>query len=96
MSKLPESDFPTLRDFRDRLSELVDKGLGELAAQILVVPDSTMQAIASHIDPTRKQGAAPALMIDLDQGNEGRQMPVSLISTDRMSGGVGMPSRRIQ
>lgn len=95
MKPFPESKFPTLRDFRDRLSDLIEKGLGDLPAQLLIVPDSTMQAVASHIDIARKSGAAPALMIDLDDGDAGSRLPVSLIKVDRM-GGRGMPSWRTQ
>jgi hypothetical protein len=93
MAARSENEFPTLRDFRDRLSELIDKGLGDLPAQILVVPDSTMQVIACHFDPTRTLGVAPALMIDLDRS--GGRMPVCLISTDRMVIS-DLPSRRVQ
>lgn len=77
---LPESEFPTIADLRDRLSELVERGLGELPVQILVVPDSTLQAIAR--DAGAKDDAKPALMIDLmdDAGNS-----VTIMSTDRMS-----------
>lgn len=89
-----ESSFPTLRDFRDRLSELVDEGLGDLPAQILVLPDSTIQAIARHVGASGEANLRPALMIELDGGTSGR-LPVSVISTDRMNGG-GMPSRKAQ
>lgn len=35
-----EDKFPTIRDVRDRLSELVERGLGDLPAQIVIVPPS--------------------------------------------------------
>lgn len=34
-----EDKFPTLRDLRDGLTRLIDEGLGDLAAQIIIVPD---------------------------------------------------------
>lgn len=66
---MTENEFPTICDLRDRLTELVEKGLGELPVQILVVPDSTLQAIARNSG--QKDDAKPALMIDLvdDRGN---------------------------
>ena len=90
-----DRNFPTLRDFRDRLASLVDEGLGDLPAQILVLPDSTMQALACHFDPTRKLGTSPALMIDLDNGDAGKRLPVSVLNVDRMSGSA-MPTPRRQ
>lgn len=89
MSK-PESEFPTIRAMQQALARLVDKGLGDLPIQILVAPDSTLQAIAQTIRPA---GGPPALMIDLESDTPG--LPVSIISTDRM-GGAGMPSTRQQ
>jgi hypothetical protein len=79
----PESEFPTIRDVHARLAELVEQGLGDHPCQVLIVPDSTMQAIA------RASGAPmdgkPALMIELS-GETGR-MPVTITSTDRWLGG---------
>lgn len=95
MTARPESDFPTIRDFRDRLSELVDSGLGDLPVQIMIVPDSTIQAVANFCDPARVPGVVPALMIELPNDVGGRRMPVSLISTARMTGNA-MPSGRRQ
>jgi hypothetical protein len=94
MGALPENKFATVRDFRDRLSELVDQGLGELPAQVLVVPDSTMQIVARHLVPVRLNSDKPALMIDLDGGTEDR-LPVALISTDRLGDGH-VASRKVQ
>lgn len=78
---VPENRFPTIRDVRDRLAELVDKGLGDLPVQIVVMPDSTMQAIAKLMGGHSDK---PALMIDLSEG-DGPRLPVTLISTDRFT-----------
>lgn len=85
----PQNEFPTIRDVRDRLSELVERGLGDLAVQVLVVPDATMQAVARASTPPGYEydSGKPALMIDLE--GDGGRMPVSLISTDRMGSGDG-------
>ncbi len=82
-----EEKFPTIRDFRDLLNDLVGKGFGHHPAQILVVPDSTLQALARH--GGQSDGGKPALMMEWQIGNN--RMPVSFTSTDRMQG-RGMPS----
>lgn len=87
-----ENEFPTIRDLNNRLSSLVSDGLGDLPVQVLVVPDSTLQAIA-RVTGGAREGDKPALMIEL-HGADGR-LPVSLISTDRMQRG-GMPSNVVQ
>lgn len=76
-----EDTFPTIADLHGRLSELMAQGLGELPVQILIVPDSTLQAIARNAG--QKDDDKPALMIDLcsDDGHS-----VTLASTDRFSG----------
>ncbi|KKM98706.1 hypothetical protein LCGC14_1155180 [marine sediment metagenome] len=84
----PESEFPTIREISDGLSMLVSKGLGDLPVQVLVVPDSTLQAIARVLGA--QEGDRPALMIELRNSAEGR-VPVSIMSTDRMQG-RGIPS----
>lgn len=77
-----ENNFPTIRDFRDKLTELVEQGLGEQPVQILIVPDSTIQAIARVTAPDGYDNASkPALMVEMD-GTDGR-MPVLIYSTDR-------------
>lgn len=91
MSKT-ENKFPTIRDLNNRLSSLVSDGLGDLPVQILVVPDSTLQAIA-RVTGGAREGDRPALMIEL--GADDGRMPVSLISADRMQRG-GMPSSVVQ
>jgi hypothetical protein len=82
-----ELDLPTIRNLRDCLSALIDRGLGDLPVQIVVAPDSTMQALAR----AESQGAddEPALMIEYPR--EGQWLGVPFISTDRLSRG-GMPS----
>jgi hypothetical protein len=49
---MSERTFPTLADFRDSLTELIDKGLCDLPAQTLVVPDSTLQGVARAFEVT--------------------------------------------
>lgn len=85
----PESDFPTISDLREALTSLIERGLGDLAVQILVAPDSTMQAVARNLDPSHDHQGKPALMIDLTGGKGGR-LPVALISTERLNGRPGM------
>ena len=89
-----ENNFPTIRDFRDRLNDLVDQGLGDQLVQLLIVPDATMQAISRVVcagcDPDPDKAA---LMIEFE-GTDGR-MPVLIYSTDRMEGRE-MISRAIQ
>lgn len=91
MTARPESEFPTILDLRDCLSMLIDRGLGGLAVQIVVAPDSTMQALAQAAGD---DGGKPALMIEYSSG--GQRLSVSFISTERLSGGGGMPSRSRQ
>lgn len=71
-----ESRFPTISDLHSALSELIEQGFGECPIQIVVVPDSTLQAIAGR-------HPIPALMIDLEGTDTGR-LPVSLISAKGM------------
>ena len=85
MPALPESDFPTIRDLRDRLSGLIERGLGDLPVQIVIAPDSTMQALARSLGGDKYDREKPALMIELTDDETGR-LPVSFVSTDRMSG----------
>ena len=73
-----ENTFPTIRDLRDRLGDLVEQGLGELPVQILIVPDSTLQAIARNAG--QKDDAKPALMIDLFDGLRRRRVLPPLAS----------------
>lgn len=77
-----ENTFPTIRDFAARLADLTQEGFGDLPAQILVVPDSTLQAIARVKMADGYNATKPALMIDL-QGDDS-QVLVGLISTERM------------
>lgn len=77
-----ENTFPTIRDIRDRMNDLVEQGLGELPVQILIVPDSTLQAIARNAG--QKDDAKPALMIDLYDGNGNA---VTLAAVERWGNG---------
>lgn len=86
MSARPENEFPTIRDVRDRLTELVDQGLGDHPAQVLIVPDSTMQAIAIVTGGLGYDRTKPALLIELTGTEQSARLPVTLVSTDRMTG----------
>jgi len=90
---LPESKFPTLQDLRDGLTRLVDAGIGALPVQVLVVPDSTIQAIARISAPKHDHDNRPALMVELDASED--RLPVTVLSTDRWQGG-GMQTNRAQ
>ena len=87
----PETNLPTIRQARDRLTELIDKGFGDLAVQIIVVPDSTLQSLARSFGQSPDD--KPALMIHL-AGDDGG-MAVGLISVERLDAG-GMPTRTVQ
>jgi hypothetical protein len=80
MPAKPESDFPTIMDLRDCLSKLVDQGLGELPIQIVVMPDTTIQALAK----AQLWDGKPATM--LQYSRDGKELGVMFISTDRLSG----------
>lgn len=76
---MAEDTFPTISDLCAGLKRLVDGGLGDLPVQVLVVPDSTLQAIGratDGFDPSK-----PALMIEFD-GVDGRIGP-TVLSTER-------------
>jgi hypothetical protein len=82
-----ENTFPTIRDIRDRMNDLVEQGLGELPVQILIVPDSTLQAIARNAG--QKDDAKPALMIDLFDGDGNS---VTLAAVERWGNGSARPA----
>ncbi len=77
----PESDFPTIRDLRDGLARLVDAGLGDLPVQVIIAPDSTMQAIARATVPGH---SVPAILMEFDA--VGGRLPMTMVTTDRWSG----------
>lgn len=85
-----ENMFPTLRDVRDKLNELVGQGLGDHPVQVVIVPDSTIQAIARATAPPGYKHDRPALMVEFD-GIDGR-MPILIYSTDRDSGRITAPT----
>jgi hypothetical protein len=76
----PESDFPTIKDLRDCLNTLVDQGLGELPVQIVVMPDTTIQALAK----AQMWDGKPTTMIEYSR--DGKELGVMFISTDRLAG----------
>jgi hypothetical protein len=81
----PESDFPTIKHLRDRLTDLIENGLGDLPVQILVVPNSTIEAVARATAGPDYDPKKPALMIELEIV-QGSRLPVSMISTEQMRG----------
>ena len=87
----PESKFPTIKDLRDTLNKLIEKGFGELSVQITVVPDSTLQAIAFGMG--NKSSDKPAIMIEFEP--IGGRISASFISEQRLSGN-GMKTRQHQ
>lgn len=82
-----ENEFPTIKELRDQLSKLVSAGLGELPFQIVVAPDSTIQALAKHYS---RQQTKPAIMVEYIVA--GRPVGISFITTERLTPGNGMPS----
>jgi hypothetical protein len=81
----PESDFPTIKHLRDRLTDLIENGLGDLPVQILVVPNSTIEAVARTTAGPDYDPKKPTLMIELEIV-QGSRLPVSMISTEQMRG----------
>lgn len=78
----PEHELPTIRDLRDRMSELIDQGFGDLPVQLVVAPDTTLQAIARA---AAGEDGRPALMIDL-AAQDAPRLPVGLISVSSLKG----------
>lgn len=87
-----ENEFPTIRNARAALAKLIEDGLGDLPVQLLVVPDSTLQAIAGAMG----YRGSHALMIDLISQPPTSRLPFALISTERLGAGNGMPSKNVQ
>jgi hypothetical protein len=85
MSEPP--NLPSIKDLHECLSELIASGVGDLPIQLLIVPDSTLQALARATNAGHDD-TKPALMIDLS-GTSGKA--VGLFSADRLLGS-GMPS----
>lgn len=85
-----ENKFPTINDLIAGLTKLAEIGLGELPIQVLVAPDSTMQAIARQIAGPDYDGR-PALMIDLTATAETGRIAAAIMSADRMPGGGTAP-----
>jgi len=85
-----ENTFPTIADLHRQLTELIAAGFGALPVQILVAPDSTIQALARHAGAA--DDAKPAIM--LSYGGDLR-LPVSIISADRL-GQVPSARRAVQ
>ncbi|MEM1050415.1 MAG: hypothetical protein AAGL24_29965 [Pseudomonadota bacterium] len=76
---ITENEMATIADLRDRLSNLVDDGLGDLPVMLIVAPDSTLQALARRLNGEPDD---PAIMIEFD-GFAGRQ-PITIMAVDRM------------
>jgi len=81
---MAENRFATIQDMHEALASLIERGLGDLAVQTLVAPDSTLQALAMSLEPG--YSGKPALMIDVIPGKDGR-LPACIISADRLKTG---------
>lgn len=82
----PESEFPTIRDLRDGLSGLVERGLGDHPVQVVVIPSSTMHTIARAMNgPDCLKDGRPPLMLELVVDKQNR-IPVVFVSTDYLNG----------
>lgn len=83
MNARPENEFPTIADLRDCLVALVDAGLGEHPVQVVIVPATTLLAIA------RSTGAPesdkPPLMIEFP-GSAAERMPCCIVSMHYLEG----------
>jgi hypothetical protein len=71
--------LPTIADLHRQLAELVAGGFGDLPVQVVVVPDSTIQALARHAGAT--DDAKPAIMLEYSGG---ARPAVLIISADRL------------
>ena len=83
-----ENKFPTIRDLRDSLSELVTKGVGDHPVQVVIVPATTMYAVAKvtagkHVDEATGR---PPLMIEFVIAASDGRLPVAFVSADYLSG----------
>ena len=73
--------LPTVRDLCNGLSRLVEEGLGDLPVQIIVVPDSTLQALARVTGaPAFNPDTVKAKMVEFD-GVDGR-LPMMMLTAD--------------
>lgn len=89
----PESEFPTIQDLRDRLTELIELGLGDHPVQIVIVPATTMKAVCIATGPMPANDYRPPLMIELGVDRTER-MAVTIVSTDYLNsrGDLSKPS----
>lgn len=78
---MTEDRFPTISDTVEALSELVRQGLGDLPTMLVLVPDSTMQALSRAAG--HSNDAQPALMMEMPAN--GNRLPVSIICYDRLN-----------
>lgn len=76
----PENEFPTIDDARDVLQQLVDKGFGGLPVQMLVVPPSTLVALARDAGGV---GERPAIMLEI-KARDGAELGLLIASVDNM------------
>lgn len=76
-----EAMLPTVRDLCAGLSRLVEGGLGDLPVQIIIVPDSTLQAIARVTPaPGYDPSTDAAKLVEFD-GVDGR-LPMMMLTAD--------------
>ena len=92
MAGRPENEFPTIRDARNALAKLIEDGFGDLPVQLLVAPDSTLQAIAGAMGYRGK----PVVMIDLRSEPPSPRLSFVVISTERLGSGSGIPTKNLQ
>lgn len=83
MKGRPENEFPTIGDLHEVLADMVKRGLGALPVQVLVVPDSTLQALARQMVPDGPKLAAAMMEFSPDEGSH--RIPVSFVSAERLA-----------
>lgn len=67
----------TIRELRDRLSDLIDHGLGDHPIDLLVVPEATLEALVAMGGQTLGDGPKP-VVVELFSGDD--RGPVIVIS----------------
>jgi len=89
----PENEFPTIDDTRTILDDLAKDGFGGLPVQIIMVPSSTMQALARHYSPEGGVDGKVAAMIEMTPDENGGRIPVCIVNAD---GFMGTPPMGVQ
>lgn len=82
---MTEDTFPTIRDASEVLDHLVEKGFGDLPLQFVIVPPSTLAALAKDAGHS---GGQPTLMIEMF-ARDGAEVGLLIASVENLlSGGV--------